>query len=91
MWLFSWVWKCFQDNLAEYKYLFCNKYHSNKLDEKLKNRFINTFKFSNNDTNKLILLLRKSVYLYEYMYDLEKVNETILSKAKEFCSNLNIK
>ena len=59
-----------KDNLVKCKYLSCNKDYSNRLDEKLKKRFDNTFKFSNNDTNKFILLLlylRKGVYPYEYM------------------------
>ena len=58
-----------KDNFIKFKCLFCNKDFSNKLDEKLKKRFKNTFKFSNNDTNKLILLLRKGVYPYECMDD----------------------
>ena len=37
---------------------------------KLKRRFKKTFKFSNNNINKFILFLRKSVYCYEYMDDL---------------------
>ena len=41
--------------------------YSNKLDEKLKKRFKRKFKFSDNDTNKCILLLRKGVYSYEYI------------------------
>ena len=57
-----------KDNLIKYKYLSCNKDYSNKLDEKLKNRFKNTFKFSDNDINKFILLLRKGVYSCEYMH-----------------------
>ena len=56
-----------KDNLIKYKCLSCNKNYSNKLDEELKIRFKNTFKFSNNDINKFILLLRKGVYCYEYM------------------------
>ena len=56
-----------KDNLIKYKCLSCNKDYSNKLDEKLKKIFKNTFTFSNNDINKLILLLRKGVYPYEYM------------------------
>ena len=51
----------FKDNLRKYKCLFCNKDVLNKLDEKLKKRFKNTFKFFNNDINKFILLLRKGV------------------------------
>ena len=59
-----------KNNFIKYKCLSCNKDYSNKLDEKW---FKNTFKFSNNDINQLILLLRKCVYLYEYMDDWEKM------------------
>ena len=52
-----------KDNLIKYKCLPCNKNYSNKLDEKLKNLFKNTIKFSKNDINKLTLLLRKGVCL----------------------------
>ena len=61
-------WDCFLEyesikgNLIKCKYLFCNKENSNKIDEELKKRFKNTFKFSNNDINKFILLLKKGVY-----------------------------
>ena len=55
-----------------------------------KTRFKNTFKFSNNDINKFILLLRKGVYPYEYMDDWEKFNETSLREKEEFYSNLKM-
>ena len=45
-------------------------------DEKLNERFLNTYKFSNHEKNKFILLLQKSVCLYEYMDDWEKFYET---------------
>ena len=61
-----------------HKCLSCYEDYSNKLDEKLKNKFKNTFKFFNNDINKFVLLLRKSVYSYDYMDDWEKFNETTL-------------
>ena len=51
-------------------------------------RFKNTFKFSNNDINKFILLLRKGVYTYENEW--EKFNETSLPEEEEFYRNLNI-
>ena len=77
-------------NLIKYKWLFFNKDYSNKLDEKLKNNFENTFKLSKNDINKFILLLAKGVYPYENMDDWERLNETTLAKKEEFYSNLNM-
>ena len=70
--------------MIKYKCLSCNKNYSNKIDEKLKKRFKNTFKFSNNDTNKFILLLRKVVYPYEYMDQWGKFNETTLPEKEKF-------
>ena len=67
-----------------------NKDYSNKNDDKLKKQFKKTFKFSNNDINKFILLLRKGVYTYKYMDDWEKFNETWLPEKEEFYSNLNM-
>ena len=57
-----------KDNLIKYKCLSCNKSYSNKIDEELKIRFKNIFKFSNNGINKFILMLRKGVYPYEYIH-----------------------
>ena len=70
----------FKDDSIEYKC--CNKSYQRKFNEKLKERFFNTYKFSNHDNNKFILLLRKGVYPYEYIDDSEKFNET--SKASSF-------
>ena len=58
-----------KDNLMRYKCLYCYEDYSKKLDEKLKKKFKSTFKFFNNDINKFVLLLRKSVYPYDYMDD----------------------
>ena len=46
--------------------------------------------FSTEDFNKFILFLRKDVYLYEYMDDQEKFNETTLPEREKFYSNLNM-
>ena len=79
------------DNLIKHKCLSFNKKYSKRLNEELKKTIKSTFKFSNNDINKFILLLRKSVYPYEYLDDWEKFNEAILpEKKKEFFSNLNL-
>ena len=70
-----------KDNLIKCKCLSYNINHLNKIDEELKKRFKNTFKFSNNDINKFILLLKKIFVLmsYEYMDDWEKFNKTSLN------------
>ena len=60
-----------------------NKNYSNKSDEELKKRLKNTCKFSNNNINKFILLLRKGVYHYEYVNECEKFNETSLPEKKK--------
>ena len=66
------------------------QYYSNKIDVKLKNRFKNIFNFSNNNINKLVLMLRKGVYPYQYMDEWEKVNETSLPEKEEYYSDLNM-
>ena len=52
----------FKDDLIEYKYLCRNKNCQNKFAKKLKERFVNTYTFSNHDNNKFILLLQKGIY-----------------------------
>ena len=79
-----------KDNLIKNKCLSCNNDYSNWLDGKLNKRFKNTFKFSDNDISKFILLLRKGVCPYEYMDDWEKFNKTTLPEKEEFYSNLNM-
>ena len=79
----------FKDDLIEYKCSSCNKSYQRKLDEKLEERFFNTYKFSNHDNNKFILLLREGVYPYEYMDHWEKFNETSLPEKEDFYSHLN--
>ena len=75
------------DNLSEIKYKKC-------LDKKtIKNlikKFPNTYRFCNGDIKKFVMLLRKGVYLYEYMDSWEKFNETSLPSKKDFYSELNL-
>ena len=66
----------------------CNKSYQQKFDEKLKERFFNTYTFSNHDKNKFILLLRKGIYSYKYMHDCEKFNETKLPEKRKFLQSL---
>ena len=79
----------FKDDLIEYKCLCYNKNYQQKLDEKLKEQFSNTCKYSGHDNNKLILLLQKSVYPYEYMDYWENNDGKSLPK-KGFYNNLNM-
>ena len=80
----------FKDDLMEYKCSYCNKSYQRNFDKKLKERFFNTYKFSDHDNNKFILLLRKGVYPYEYMEDWQKFNETSLPEKEYFYSHLNM-
>ena len=61
----------YTNDLIEYKCLLCNNNCQRKFDKKLKERFFNTYKFSNQDNNKFILLLRKGVGPYQYIDDCE--------------------
>ena len=73
-----------------YEWFSCNEFYSKRLNEKLKGKFKNTFKFSNNDINKFILLLRKVFYPCEYMDDWKKLNETKWHEKEVFYINLNL-
>ena len=78
------------DCCLEYKCLCCKKNYQHKFDVKLKERFFETYQFSNNDKNKFVLLLRKDVYPNEYIGDWEKFNETSLPEKGDFYSHLNM-
>ena len=79
----------FRDDLIEYKCLCCSTFYQQKFEEKFKERFLNTYKFSNRD-NKFMLLLRKGLYPYEYMHDQENLNKVSLSEKEDFYSHLNM-
>ena len=74
--------------MKEYKSLCRNKNYQHQFDEKLKERFFNTCKFSYHHNNKFILLLRKGVYPYKHMNDREKFNETSLHEKEDFPPSL---
>ena len=86
-------WDCFleyesvKDNLIIYKCLSCNRDYSSMLNEELKDKFKNTFKFSKIDIKKFTLLLRKGIYPYEHMDDWGKFHETALPEKEKFYSN----
>ena len=68
------IFRCF-----EYK-----KNYKKDFNKDLINRFSSTYKFCNGDINKLIFLLRKGVYRYEYMDSWERFNETSLPDKEAF-------
>ena len=51
-------------------------------------KFPNIYQFCNGDINKFILLLRKSVYPYEYMDSWERFDEISLPNKKAFYNEL---
>ena len=53
-------------------------------DGKLKEQSLDIYKFSNQDKNKFILLLRKGVYPYEYMNAWEKLNKTSIPEKEDY-------
>ena len=59
---------------------------STNFDEKLRERFFNSYKFSKHDNNKFILSLRKGVYPYEYIDDWKKL--ATLPEIEDFYSHL---
>ena len=68
----------------------CKKNCEKDFNKELIKKFANIYEFCNEDINKFILLLRKGVYLYEYMDTWERFNETSLPDKEAFCSNLNM-
>ena len=58
--------------------------------KELVERFANIYEFCNEDINKSILLLRKSVYPYGYMDSWERFDETSLSDKEAFYSSPNM-
>ena len=56
----------------------CKKNYEKGFNKDLIQRFANICEFCNGDLNKFILLLRKVVYPYEYMYSWQRFDETSL-------------
>ena len=73
-----------KDGLIDSKCLCCNNNYKKKFDENLKNRFANTYKFSNYNINKFVLLLRKGVNPYEHMDDWGNSMKRYYPKEKIF-------
>ena len=68
----------------------CDSYYKKKFNKDLIKKFENTYSFCNNNLNKFILLLRKSVYTYEYMDSWKRFNKASLTSKEDFYSHLNM-
>ena len=68
----------------------CKQYYEKDFNKELIKKFANTYTFYNGNLNKLVLLLRKVVYPYEYMDNWERFNETSLPNKESFYSTLNM-
>ena len=62
----------------------CKKNYKKDFNKDLFNIFSNTYEFCNKDINKFILLLRKIIYLYEYIDSWERFDETSLPDKEAF-------
>ena len=62
----------------------CKQRYRKKFNKELTKRFASTYEFCNNDLNKFVLLLRKSVYSYEYMDTWERFSEISLPSKEDF-------
>ena len=63
---------------------------NNKISQdELTKKFSNAYQLCNNDHKKFELLLRKGVYLYEYMDSWKRFNEESLPDKESFYSELN--
>ena len=54
----------------------CKRNYEKNLNKDLIKRFASTYELCNEDINKIILLLRKGVYPYDYMASWERFDET---------------
>ena len=72
-----------KENRLNYKCKECNETSAQSVNGLIE-KFPRSYKFCNGNLNKFVLLLRKSVYPYEYMDSWERFNETSLPSKKIF-------
>ena len=78
-----------KNNTLNYKCKKCNETFAKSVNDLIE-KFPRTYKFCNGNLNKFVLLLRKGVYLDEYMDSWERFIETSLPPKKYFYSELNL-
>ena len=68
----------------------CKRRYLRKFSKKLTTKFNTTYRFCDGDIDKLMLLLRKGVYPYEYMDDWSRFDEEEWPDKSDFYSSLNM-
>ena len=79
----------FKNNRLNYRCKECNEISTKPINGLIE-KFPKMYQFCNGDFNKFVLILRKGVYLYEYMDSWERFNETSLPPKKDFYSELTL-
>ena len=79
-----------KDDILIFRCFKCKKNYEIDFDKELINKFSSVYDFCKDDINKFVLMLRKSVYHYEYIDSCNRFNETSLPDKKDFYSRLNI-
>ena len=79
-----------QDDQLIFRCFECKKNYHKDFNKDLINRFAKIYEFCNNGINRLILLLRKGIYLYESIDSWEILDETSLPDKEVFHSSLNM-
>ena len=78
-----------KNNRLNYRWKECKQICYKSINGLIK-KFPRAYQFCNGDHNKIVLLLRKGVYPYEYMDNWERFDETSLPDKKAFYSKLNL-
>ena len=79
----------FKNGRLNYKCKKCKKPYTKLTNESIRN-FATLYKFLNSDLDKFFLLLRKGIYLYEYMDSWEGFDENTIPPKEAFYSKLNL-
>ena len=67
----------------------CKKSYTKLANESIKN-FPTLYKFCNDNLNKFFILLRRSIYSYEYIDSWERFDENTIPPKEAFYSELNL-
>ena len=77
----------FKNSRLNYKSKECK---GSKLENESFKNFPTLYKFCNGDLNRFFLLLRKGIYLYEYIDSWKRFNENTIPPKEAFYSKLNL-